>query len=317
VVSSPAGGLAPDLVGRIQATPGVAGASEYVPSKAFVVAPYDGSNDNEGWPVVGITASGISQTNAVTPVAGNLTDLSGNTVALPDMVAGRLGRGVGDRITLRLGDGSTADVRVVALFTARPGFENFLLPASLVAPHTTAGLAPQILVRAAPGTGDLIGRLRDVTADRPAVVVGDRGALIAAHAKGQEIGAWVNYLMVGMIMAYTVISVVNTLVMSTARRRREFGLQRLTGSTRAQIIRMMGLEGMLIAAVGVVLGTLVSAGAIMPFCLVVSDSLLPSGPLWIYLTVIGVAGALALFATLMPTWVVTRSRPAEAALADT
>jgi putative ABC transport system permease protein len=316
VLSAPAGGLAASLVGRIQATPGVAGASEYVPSTAFVVAPYDGSNDNEGWPVVGVTASGVSQTNAVVPLAGSLTALSGNTVALPDTVAAELGRGVGDRITLRLGDGSAADVRVVALFSARPGFENFLLPASLVAPHTTAGLAPQILVRAAPGEGDLTRRLREVTAGQPGVVVGDRGALIAAHAKGQDVGAWVNYLMVGMIMAYTVISVVNTLVMSTARRRREFGLQRLTGSTRGQIMRMMGLEGVMVAVVGVILGTIVAAGSIVPFCLVASDSLLPSGPLWIYLAVIGVAGALALFATLMPTWAATRSRPAEAALTD-
>jgi putative ABC transport system permease protein len=316
VISAPAGGLAPSLVGRIQATPGVAGASEYIPSTAFVVAPYDGSNDDEGWPVVGVTASGVSQTNAVTPLAGSLTELSGNTVALPDTVAADLGRGIGDRLTLRLGDGSAVDVRVVALVAARPGFENFLLPASLVAPHTTAGLAPQILVRAVPGTDDLTQRLRAVTSGQPEVMVGDRDALIAAHADGQEVGAWVNYLMIGMIMAYTVISVVNTLVMSTARRRREFGLQRLTGSTRGQIMRMMGLEGILVAVVGVVLGTIVAAGSIVPFCLVASDSLLPSGPLWIYLTVIGAAGVLALFATLMPTWAATRSRPAEAALAD-
>jgi putative ABC transport system permease protein len=316
VISAPAGGLAPSLVGRIQATPGVAGASEYVPSTAFVITPYDDSNDDEGWPVIGVTATGVSQTNAVAPLAGSLTELSGNTVALPDTVAKELGRGVGDRLTLRLGDGTDADVKVAATFAARPGFENFLLPASLVAPHTTVGLAPQILVRAAPGAGDLAQRLREVTAAEPGVVVGDRDALIAAHDKGQDVGAWVNYLMVGMIMAYTVISVVNTLVMSTARRRREFGLQRLTGSTRGQIMRMMGLEGVMVAVVGVVLGTIVAAGSIVPFCLVVSDSVLPSGPLWIYLTVVGLAGALALFATLMPTWAATRSRPAEAALAD-
>ncbi|HEV7976778.1 ABC transporter permease [Amycolatopsis sp.] len=318
VISSQLDGLSPDLVGRVQRTPGVAGASEYVTSQAFITAPFSTSNDDEGWPVTGVTAAGVAETNATAPVAGKLTDLSGNTVALPETIAADVGVGVGDAVTLRLGDGAAVDVRVVALFAGRAGFENFLMPAQLLAPHTTEGLAPQILVRAAPGTdvGRLTETLRTLTASSPGVVVGDRAALVAEHEQGQDIGAWVNYLLLGMIMAYTVISVVNTLVMSTARRRREFGLQRLTGSTRAQIMRMMGLEGVMIAVVGVVLGTIVAAGSIVPFCLVVSDSVLPSGPVWIYLAVVGLAGAIALLATLMPTWAATRVRPAEAALTD-
>jgi putative ABC transport system permease protein len=318
VVSAQAGGLPPDLVGRVQSMPGVAGASEHVTSQAFITAPFNGTNDVEGWPVSGVTAAGVTETNAVTPIAGKLTDLSGNTVALPETLAADVGVGVGDAVTLRLGDGASVDVRVVALFAGRAGFEKLLVPAQLLAPHTTAGLAPQILVRATPGTdvGRLTETLRTLTASLPAVVVGDQAALVAEHEQGQDIGAWVNYLMVGMIMAYTVISVVNTLVMSTARRRREFGLQRLTGSTRAQVMRMMGLEGVMIAVVGVVLGTVVAAGSIVPFCLVASDSLLPSGPLWIYFAVVGVAGAIALLATLVPTWAATRLRPAEAASTD-
>lgn len=318
VVSSSAGGLSPDLVGRIQNTPGVAGASEYVTSQGFITAPFNTTNDVEGWPVSGVTAAGVAETNAVVPTAGKLTDLSGNTVALPETLATDVGVGVGDAVTLRLGDGASVDVRVVALFAGRAGFENFLVPAQLLAPHTTEGLAPQILVRAAPGTdvGQLTETLKTMTANLPGIVIGDRAALVAEHEQGQGIGAWVNYLMVGMIMAYTVISVVNTLVMSTARRRREFGLQRLTGSTRAQVMRMMGLEGVMIAVVGVVLGTIVAAGSIVPFCLVVSDSLLPSGSVWIYFSVVAIAGAIAMLATLMPTWAATRLRPAEAALTD-
>jgi putative ABC transport system permease protein len=65
--------------------------------------------------------------------------------------------------------------------------------------------------------------------------------------------------------------VVNTLVMATARRRREFGLQQLTGSTRAQALRMAGIEGGVAAVLGVVLGTVVAAGSIVPFCLVAGD----------------------------------------------
>ncbi|QXV63292.1 ABC transporter permease [Amycolatopsis sp. TNS106] len=314
VIASAAGGLSPDLVQRIQAVPGVAGASEYVTSSVFLENPYDSSD--EGRPAVGLTASGAGATTDTKVVQGDLKALTGMTVALPEVFAKDFGRGVGDTLGLRLGDGVPVDVKVVAVTSQRPGFESLLLPAGLLAPHTTAGLAPQMLVRAAPDVDPaaLTERLREATAGLP-VSVGDRAALVAAHDKDQAVGAWVNYLLVGMIIAYTVISVANTLVMATVRRRREFGLQRLTGSTRAQVLRMAGFEGGLVALVGIVLGTIVAAGSIVPFCLVAADSLLPMGSPLIYLTIIGLAAALALAATLVPAWAATRGQAVDAATA--
>ncbi|HET6291211.1 MAG TPA: ABC transporter permease [Amycolatopsis sp.] len=312
VIASAAGGLSPDLVQRIQAVPGVAGASEYVTSSVFLEDPYDSSDD--GRPAIGLTATGAAATTDTKVTQGDLKALTGMTVALPEAFAKDFGRGVGDKLSLRLGDGTPVDVKVVAVTSQRPGFESLLLPAGLLAPHTTAGLAPQLLVRAAPDVdpGALTERLREATAGQP-VSVGDRDALVAAHAKDQAVGAWVNYLLVGMIVAYTVISVANTLVMATMRRRREFGLQRLTGSTRAQVLRMAGYEGGLVALLGIVLGTVVSAGAIVPFCLVAADSVLPMGSPLIYLTIIGIAAALALVATLVPAWLATRGQAVDAA----
>ncbi len=312
VVSAPSG-LAPEVAQRVQSVPGVAGVSSYVTSSVFVETPYDDNQDDEGWPAVGLSASGAAKTTSTRVVSGSLEALSGATVALPDKVASSLNRGIGDTITLRLGDGARADVRVVALVSQRAGFESMLLPAELLAPHTTVGLAPQLLVRSAPDIdpATLTSRLREATAGLP-LQVGDREVLIAAHAKGDEVGAWVNYLLVGMIITYTVISVVNTLVMATTKRRREFGLQRLSGFTRTQVLRMAGIEGGLIAAIAVLLGTVVAAGSIVPFCLVASDSLLPSGPISIYLAVVGIALVLALTAILLPAWAATRERPVEA-----
>ncbi|MFI9448949.1 FtsX-like permease family protein [Amycolatopsis sp. NPDC052450] len=312
VIAAAAGGLSPDLVQRIQAVPGVAGASEYVTSSVFLEEPYDSSD--EGRPAIGLTASGAAATTDTKVTQGDLKALTGMTVALPEVFAKDFGRGVGDKLSLRLGDGTPVDVKVVAVTSQRPGFESLLLPAGLLAPHTTAGLAQQMLVRATPDVDPaaLTERLREATAGEP-VSVGDRDALVAAHAKDQAVGAWVNYLLVGMIIAYTVISVANTLVMATVRRRREFGLQRLTGSTRAQVLRMAGYEGGLVALLGIVLGTVVAAGSIVPFCLVATDSLLPMGSPLIYLSIIGLAAALALVATLVPAWLATRGQAVDAA----
>jgi putative ABC transport system permease protein len=304
VVTSTTGGLPPDLIDHVQRLAGVAGASEHVTSTGFVEDPHDGAQSEEGWPLRGVTAEAAAHTTAVATVAGTLAGLRGNSVALPAQHARALGRGVGDTIRMRLGDRAEVELRVVALFAASPGDRTILLPADLLAAHTTAGLPTQILVRAAPGADirRLTTALTEVVGRLPGVAVADRGALTAANVQQRQTQAWVNYLLVGMIVAYTAISVVNTLVLATSRRRREFALLRLTGSTRTQVLWMMAMEGVLIIVVGVVLGTAVSTTTLVPFSVAASDSATPSGPWWIYLAVVGTAAALGLGATLLPTW---------------
>lgn len=318
VLTSDSGtGLAPGLVDTVRTVPGVAGASEYVTSAGFVESPADPSRSREGRPLLGISADGAETTTAVETTAGRLTDLHGATVALPAEYARELGRGVGDRVTLRLGDGTTADLRIVALVDGAGGDESLLLPADLLAAHTTAGLPEQILVRAEPGTDPaaLARTLTEHLADHPDVAVTGRSALTAATVGGPDVNASVSYLLAGMVLAYTVVSVVNTLVMATVRRRREFGLQRVTGSTRGQVLAMMAVEAALVATVGVVLGALLSTATLVPFSLAVGDSPVPSGPLSILLGVAGVAGVLTMVATLVPVWFATRGRPVHAAVA--
>jgi putative ABC transport system permease protein len=316
VLTSSTGGVSPRLLDRVRQAPGVAGAGAFVSSTGLVDAPH-APQDEDGTPLQGVTGPTAEQTLAVPVTSGRLADLTGNTVALPVTEARKLHRGVGGTITMRLGDRSAVRLRVVALFTAKTGYETILLPAELLAAHTTDGLPSQILVKAAPGvsTARLTATLSGVAAGWPGVRVADRGALIRQHDEGQQIQAWINYLMIGMIVAYTVIAVANTLIASTGRRRREFGLQRLTGATRALVLRMAGLEGALVAVAGIALGTVVSILTLVPFCMTIRDSPFPAGPLWIYLAVMGAAGALTLVTTVAPAWLALRSRPAEAALA--
>jgi putative ABC transport system permease protein len=315
VLTSTVGGLAPGLLGSVQRLPGVAGASEYVASTGFIERPHDRAQGEDGWPPQGVTAEGATDTTAVSVTAGTLAGLHGNTVALPARHARELARSVGDTIRMRLGDRAQAQLRVVALYAVGSGGQTILLPAELLAAHTTAGLPTQILVRAAHGTDTrrLTAALTQLARRWPGVTVTGRGALTATYGQQQQTQAWVNYLLAGMIAAYTAISVANTLVLATARRRQEFALLRLTGSTRGQVLRMMSMEGVLIAAIGIVLGTAVSTTALVPFSVAASGSLMPSGPRWIYPAVIGAAVVLALTATLLPTWLALRSPPAEAA----
>lgn len=312
VLVSTASGLSPSLLPQVQALPGVANASAYITSTGVIDEPRNAPFDEEGAPLQGITAQGPDGAAPVRLTSGSLEGLSGNTVALPDRVAEKIQRGLGTSIKMTLGDGAAVELRVVATFAAEPGYESIVLPAELVAAHTTNQLVPQILVRAEPGAsiGPALAKLAAAT---PGVQVADREALIAGNGEDLQTQAWVNYLLVGMLIAYTAVSVVNTLASATVRRRREFGLQRLTGSTRGQVLRMLTTEGVLVALAGIVLGTLVALATLLPFASAVSSSARPSGPIWIYLVIIAIAFALTMLSTLIPATSTLTTRPAEAA----
>lgn len=308
-------GMSPALVDQVRAVPGVASASAFVRSTGVIDEPRNAPFDEDGAPLLGVDAQGKDGTAPVQVTSGSLAGLTGSTVALPDYVAGKMDRGVGSDITMTLGDGTSVKLRVVATFAAERGYESIILPATLVAAHTTDGLTKQILVRSAPGA-DVRPALAKVAATHPGVQVADRDTLVAANAEDLQTQAWVNYMLVGMLIAYTAVSVVNTLVSTTLRRRREFALQRLTGSTRMQVLRMLTTESTLVTLAGITLGTLVALACLLPFSAAVSTSAIPTGPLWIFLVIVGAAAVLTFGSTLLPATAALRHSPTQPTHAD-
>ncbi|CAL9323924.1 FtsX-like permease family protein [Streptomyces sp. SudanB182_2057] len=299
VLDSTTGGFAPGVVATVRATPGVAAASEFVTSRGFVDRP-GGPADAD---LRGVSAEGVRQSLDLPVVAGSLEDLRGDTVALSEKKAREYGVRVGDRLPLHLGDGTPLRPTVVALYTDNPKQQYLTLPAATLAPHTGDGLPHQILVRAERGTGtEVHDRLAALAARVPGTELDDSSSLAGRNNQIQQILVSANYTIVAMIVGYAAITVVNTLVSVTRKRRAEFGLQRLTGATRSQVIGMLTVEGVLIGVVATVLGTLASATTIVPYSLVKSGSYLPSGSLGIYLAIVGGSLLLVFGATLLPSW---------------
>ncbi|MYW44491.1 ABC transporter permease [Streptomyces sp. SID161] len=299
VLDSTTGGFAPGVAGQVRATPGVAAVSEFVTSRGFV--------DRPGGPAEvdlrGVSADGVRRSLDLPTVAGSLTGLRGDTVALSDKKAREYGVQVGDRLPMHLGDGTAVRPTVVALYTDNPKQQYLTLPAAALAPHTGDGLPHQILVRAAAGNGpEVHRRLAALAADTPGTELDDSSSLAGRNNQIQQILVSANYTIVAMIVGYAAITVVNTLVAVTRKRRAEFGLQRLTGATRAQVIGMLTVEGVLIAVIATVLGTIASATTIVPYSLVKSGSYLPSGSVGTYLAIVGGSLALVFGATLLPSW---------------
>jgi putative ABC transport system permease protein len=299
VITSTIGGTTPGMLADIRATPGVATASALATSTGWLEDPYDSSHGSDPWPIFGIDAQERDPVLAMPVTAGSLADLSGNTMALPARTAAQIDVGVGDRITVRLGDGTRVAVRVVALLDSPSNYPNLVLPAELLVPHTTVRLPSRILVRAAPEHDPtaLAGTIRDRLTAWPGVEVGGPDALMSSYDSDLGMQAWIGYLVSLLAIAYAAIASVNTLAVSVLARRREFGVQRLNGATRRQVTRMLFFEGAIIATIGLALGAVVSLFAVIPMAVAVSGSVVPAGPAWVFLAVVGATFLLVLSVT--------------------
>ncbi|MDX3852359.1 ABC transporter permease [Streptomyces sp. AK02-01A] len=107
-----------------------------------------------------------------------------------------------------------------------------------------------------------------------------------------------NFVIVGIIVVFSCVMLINTLYAATSFRRREFGQQRLAGATPAQVLGMVGVEGLVLTVTGVFFGTVAGLAGIASFGLVRTDSLLPGQGLGIWLGVVAVAAAATLVTSL-------------------
>ncbi|MEV0718817.1 FtsX-like permease family protein [Asanoa sp. NPDC050611] len=107
-----------------------------------------------------------------------------------------------------------------------------------------------------------------------------------------------NLVVVGMLALFAAIMLVNTLVAATTYRRREFGQQRLTGATPAQVRRMVGAEAAVLAVTGVLFGSLASLATILPYTIARTDRLVPDAPALIWPAIAVAAVVLTLAASV-------------------
>ncbi|HET6293899.1 MAG TPA: ABC transporter permease [Kribbella sp.] len=305
VITSTAGGIPDGLFDAVRGTAGVTGASELVRSKGWIEEPFDTTHTSDPWPLLGL--NGPVYKGKVR--SGSLDDLTGQTVALPPGAAKNLKVGVGDQLGLRLGDDALVKLKIVALVEGTSGYESILLPSTLLAAHATAGLPTQILLR----TDEPKDVLKAIDLQQwPGATVGERDRLSADYDAGLGIDAWISYLLAAIAIAYTAIASINTIAVAVLERRREFGLQRLTGSTRKQVSKMLYLENLVIAAFGLVLGVVAAAFSVFPIAIATRGWPIPSGPIWVLLGWVAIVLVLVLPVTGITARLAMRTKPMDA-----
>ncbi|MGW3766716.1 ABC transporter permease [Actinomadura verrucosospora] len=223
---------------RLRRTPGVTAVTEVLHGTVRVGL--------ENYGVQGVTPAGLDRTMDLDVRAGSLDRLDASGIAVSATAARRLGVRPGDRLALTLGDGTPFRPTVIAVYGRGLGFGDLTVDRDLLAAHVDDPRGA-LLIAGAPPRG---------------LPVAAPGALAEARTAGN---AEVAYVAMGLIIAFTAIAVVNTLAMATAGRAREFAVLRLVGTTRRQVMAMLGWETLAVVVIAAVLGTAVALAALTAF----------------------------------------------------
>ncbi|MBE1530399.1 FtsX-like permease family protein [Actinomadura algeriensis] len=280
-------GPAADALRRV---PGVRTVTEVLHTRVrFADTPYSAQ---------GVTPAGLSHTMDLGVRSGSLDAFGEGTMAVRE----GLGMNVGDVASFALADGAPVKLRVVAVYHRGLGFGDLTLPHSLVAAHVDVPMGTALI--AAPGaTRDA---LNGAAAAYPGVTLYARTSVPDGPS-----GSAVNYLSLGMIVAFAAISAVNTLAMATAGRVRELAMFRLAGGTRRQVLRMLRWETLTAALLATVLGVAIAYATLTAFSTGMTGSGSPHVPIGGLLAVIGATAVLAVLGTTLPARLILRRPPAD------
>lgn len=308
VVTPPPSGLQPAVAAAVRRTDGVTAATGIVRSTLF--SPHEGISD---YSAQGVDPAGLQQTMDLGVTSGSIRDLRGDTVAVDTLTAQALHLRVGDRFTGWYGDGAAADLRVVAVYRRGLGFAPLTVPRDVLMPHAGSTLDAVLVATAAADTSRVAAAVRsELGRLSPGSALVARGAYQTGLDENLVQNAWTNQVIVGVLLVYVVIASVNTLVMYALGRRREFAVLRLSGTTRRQVVHMVGLEQALLLGLALAVGGAIAAATLIPMVKGITGSATPYIPPAGWVAVIGGVVVLGGAATAVPVRRVLRMHPVDA-----
>ncbi len=258
----------------------------------------------------GVDPVGLSRTVDLKVTDGTMADLGPTGVAVSRLHAGMAGWKVGEQVDLWLGDGTPASLRVIAVYDRALGFGDLVLDRATLAGHTATGLDDRVLIRAAPGA-DPEAALAALAARHPGATVVPTQTLTGALAADLALSAWLNKLLVGVMVGYAALAAANTMVLAALARRRELGLLRLVGVTRRQVKRMVHAEQIGLLGTSLLIGVAIAAVTLSSVVGALTGTPVPYVPPLGFLVVIGGAALLALTTTVLPVGRLLRIAPVE------
>ncbi|WBQ02627.1 ABC transporter permease [Kribbella sp. CA-293567] len=300
VLTAPAG-LPADAVGELRGVPGVEAVTG-VRRTSVIVRIMDGA---EVVSARAIDPGDAASTMDLKVENGNLSDLRGDSIAVSGLRASSQGWKVGEQAEVWLGDGTAKKLRVAAIYQRGLGFGDVILSRETVG----AGL-DEVLIRTAPGA-DADAALAKVAARYPSSTLLAAGDVTGALATDLALSAWLNKLLIGVMVGYAALAAANTMVMAALARRRELALLRLSGVTRRQVKRMIHAEQAGLLGVALAIGATIAAVTLVAVVATLTGDPVPYIPPLGWAAVLGGASLLAMTTTILPISKLLRTPPIE------
>ncbi|MEU4692781.1 ABC transporter permease [Actinoplanes sp. NPDC023714] len=188
-------------------------------------------------------------------------DLRDDQIAVSAPEAADQGWQTGSQVTIQAsrGDSHTYTIALVFPENTLPG--NIILPGAAIQDF---GITQPVFgfVRLDDGVAvsSVLPQIKTLVADSPEVSATDQETFINGQAAQFDQIITMIQILLGLAILIAVLGVVNTLALSVLERTRELGLLRAVGLGRAQTMRMVTVEAVVISVFGALLGVAVGAG---------------------------------------------------------
>ncbi|MGW0532009.1 FtsX-like permease family protein [Streptomyces sp. NPDC003032] len=247
-------GFAPGALARAEGADGVTSAVGLLKTSVLVPVGSGGDRWLESASAQGITgtAADLAKVQDLKIETGTLK-LGRGEVAVDAALARSAHVKTGDRLAVRLPDGTKATPKIVATYGRGLGLSQVTLPAADVKRHVTSALATEIWTRG--GSAAALSGLGTLQ---------DRDGYATAQSLDRELNAWANTTMAAVLGGFAAVAAINTLVMTVLDRRRELGTLRLIGSTHRQVMRMIRWEALIVAVAGIAIGSGIALATLVP-----------------------------------------------------
>ncbi|MGC3862690.1 ABC transporter permease [Micromonospora chersina] len=218
-------------------------------------------NGERTWVAASSDVAALERIFGAKATAGDISRLGPDQMLLSSDTAKSRNLSVGSTVTVQLSRGEAHTFTVSGIYESSQLTNPVVLP-----PQAATDFAiPQPIqgfVQLAPGTSvDAVQpQIERLLADSPEVSVADRAAFIKQQTSQLDTPLRMIQILLALAIVIAVLGIINTLALSVLERTRELGLLRAIGLRRAQTMRMITVEAVVISIFGALLGVVVGTG---------------------------------------------------------
>lgn len=251
------------------------------------------------WVSASSNVEALQQIFGAKAAAGDISRLAPDQMLVSSDTAKARNLTVGSTVPVQLSRGEARTYTVSGIYESSQLTNAVTLP-----PQATADFSiPQPIqgyLQLAPGTSvDAVQpQVERLLADSPEVSVADRAAFIDQQTGQLDSLLQMIQILLALAIVIAVLGIINTLALSVLERTRELGLLRAIGLRRAQTMRMITVEAVVISIFGALLGVVVGTGlgAAVVEALKdegITDLVLPWGQMVTFLILAAIIGVVA------------------------